>query len=117
MLVSDNGPCFTNLKFAEFTRENSIKHQLVRPYHQATNGQAESSVKIVKSDLRRMSGGTLETKLFTFLTLLQDNTPYHNWSYTSRNADEKEVTNKFGQVEAIHLYHCTPQPRSSEIPS
>ena len=37
------------------------------PWHQASNGQAESSVRIVKSGLRRMSGGTLETKLSWFL--------------------------------------------------
>ena len=92
LLVSDNGPCFTSLEFAEFTRKNGIKHKLVSPYHQASNGQAESLVKIVKIELRRMSGGTLERKLSTVPTLLQDNTPYHNWSYTCRTADKKLQT-------------------------
>ena len=63
LLVSDNGPCFISLEFAEFTRKNGIKHRVVRPYHQASNGLAENSVKIVK----RMSGGTLETKPSWFL--------------------------------------------------
>ena len=67
LFVSDNGPYFTSLEFAEFTRKNGIKHKLVSPYHQALNGQAESSAKIVKSGLRRMSVGTLETKLSRFL--------------------------------------------------
>ena len=61
-----------------------------------------------------MSGGN---KAISVPTLLQDNTPYHNWNYTSRTADEKEVTDKSGQVEVIHLYYCAPQPRLSEIPS
>ena len=67
LLVSDNSPCFTSLEFAEFTRKNGIKHKLVSHCHQASNDQAESSVKIVKSGLRMMSGGTLETKLSRFL--------------------------------------------------
>ena len=67
LLVRHNGPCFTSLEFAEFTRKNGIKHKLVCPYHQASNSLAESLVKIVKSGLRRISGGTLETKLSRFL--------------------------------------------------
>lgn len=67
LLVSNNGPCITSLQFAEFCRKNGIKHKLVSLYHQASNGQAESSVKLVKSRLRRMSGGTLETRLSWFL--------------------------------------------------
>ena len=59
LLVSENGLCFTSLEFAEFTRKNGIKHKLVSPYHQVSNGQAESLMKIVKSGLRRMSGGIM----------------------------------------------------------
>ena len=40
---------------------------MVSPYHQAANGQVESAVKIIKSGLRRISGGTLETKLSRIL--------------------------------------------------
>ena len=47
LIVSDNGPCFTGLKFAEFTSKNGIKHKLVDPYHQTSNDQAQSEVKIV----------------------------------------------------------------------
>ena len=82
LFVSDNGTCFTSLEFAEFTRKDGIKHKLVSPYHQATNSQAESSIKIVKSGLRRMSGGTLETKLSRFL-LSYRTTPYATTGVTS----------------------------------
>ena len=112
--MSDNGPYFIRLGFAEFTRRNDIKHKLVRLYHQASNFQAESAVKIDKSGLRRMSGGTLETKLSWFL-FSNRTTPHTTIRVTP--ADEKEVTDKSGQVVAIHFYHCTPQPRSSENPS
>ena len=67
LLVCDNSPYLTSLEFAEFTRKNGIKNKSVSLYHQISNGQTESSVKIVKSGLRRMSGGTLETKLSRFL--------------------------------------------------
>ena len=42
-----------------------------------------------------MSGGTLETKLSRFLLSY---TLYHNLNYISRTVDEKEVTDKSGQV-------------------
>ena len=77
LFVSDTGSCFTSLEFAEFTRKNGIKHKLVCSYHQASNGEDESSVKIVKSELRMMSGRTLETNLSR---VLQDNTPYYRSS-------------------------------------
>ena len=67
LLVSDNGPCFTSFKLTEFTKKKGIKLKLVSPYHQTSNGQAESALKIVKSGLRRISGRTLETKLSRFL--------------------------------------------------
>ena len=31
LFVSDNGPCFTSLEFAEFTRKNGIKYELLSP--------------------------------------------------------------------------------------
>ena len=67
LFVSDNDPCYTSLEFAEFTRKNGIKQKLVSPYYQASNGQTESVLKIVKSVLRRLRGGTQETKLSRFL--------------------------------------------------
>ena len=75
LFLSDNSPCFTSLEFAEFISKNGIQQILVSTYPQASNGQAESLVKIVKSRLRNMSDGTLETKLSRF-QLFYRTTPY-----------------------------------------
>ena len=69
LFVSDNGPCFTNLEFAEFTRKNDIKHKLVS--HQMARLKVQLNLL---SGLRRMLG-TLETKLSWFL-LSYRTTPY-----------------------------------------
>ena len=45
---SDNGPQFASYLFAEFTKDWNIKHSTSSPWNSRSNGQAESTVKIVK---------------------------------------------------------------------
>lgn len=52
-LVSDNGTQFTSHEFSEFMSNNSINHILTPPFHAQSNGEAEASVKIVKTALKK----------------------------------------------------------------
>lgn len=51
--VSDKGPQLTSDEFKSFMEKNGIKHILVAPYHPSSNGAAERSVQIAKSDLKK----------------------------------------------------------------
>ena len=53
VIVSDNGPQFTAREFRKFITEWNIKHMLSSPYHQQSNGKAESAVKIIKNLMRK----------------------------------------------------------------
>ena len=67
ILVTDNGPAFTSGEFEQFVKANGIKHVRTAPYHHASNGLAERSVQILKSGMKKLKDGTLETNLARFL--------------------------------------------------
>lgn len=50
-LVSDNGPQFTSVEFADFLTANGVKHVRIPPYHAASNGAAERMVQTIKRAL------------------------------------------------------------------
>jgi hypothetical protein len=47
-LVSDHGPPFNSVAFAEFPRKNHVKHKLTPVYHPSSNGQIERGVRTLK---------------------------------------------------------------------
>lgn len=51
-LVTDNATNFTSSVFQEFCIANGIKHLTISPYHPASNGQAENTVKTVKRGVK-----------------------------------------------------------------
>ena len=46
---------------------NGIRHLKTAPYHPASNGLAERAVQTVKSGVRHMAGGNLESKVVRYL--------------------------------------------------
>ncbi|KAK9730119.1 Integrase core domain [Popillia japonica] len=48
-ICSDNAKAFTSHEFQKFLNNSGIKHLTGAPYHAATNGLAESGVKIMKN--------------------------------------------------------------------
>jgi hypothetical protein len=68
-LVSDNGTCFTSQEFQIFTRKNGIKHIKSAPFRPATNGLAERAVQTLKQGLKKMSTGSVETKVSRVLSM------------------------------------------------
>lgn len=54
-IVTDNGVQFKNIEFETFTASFGIKHVFSAPGFPATNGQAESAVKIVKKGIRAVT--------------------------------------------------------------
>ena len=67
IIVTDNGSNFTSAEFEEFLRLNGIKHVRSAPFHPSSNGLAERAVQSFKAGMKRMNGGTVETKLSRFL--------------------------------------------------
>ena len=79
-LVTDNGPQFVSDDFAQFTKQNGVKHIHCAPYHPATNGLAEQFVQSLKMALKA-SVNTTQSSEFPVQQL--EHTTYHYWGVTS----------------------------------
>ena len=66
-VVTNNGPCFVGAEFEEFLSSNGIKHITSAPYHPSSNGLAERSVQIVKKGLKKITRGSMRTRLAQIL--------------------------------------------------
>ena len=67
-VVTDNGPQSTSYEFKNFMSANGIKHQLIPPYHPASNGQVERIVQDFKKSLKtKPTGRSVSHQVSTFL--------------------------------------------------
>jgi Integrase zinc binding domain/Integrase core domain len=51
-LVSDGGPAFKSERFQSFLAQNNMKHIISPPGHPSSNGQAENTIRTVKTSIR-----------------------------------------------------------------
>ena len=67
LIVTDNGTCFKSEEFESFLEQNGIKHVTSAPYHPASNGLAERAVQILTRGLKKVTSGTLRSRVDTVL--------------------------------------------------
>ena len=68
IVVTDNGSNFTSEEFEDFLKQNEIRDIRTAPYHPASNRLAERAVQTFKDGMKKMSGGSAETRASRFLT-------------------------------------------------
>lgn len=111
-LCSDNGPSFISSEFEHFCKSNGITHLTSPEYHPASNGQAESYVKIIKKALKSilLSGignNNLNIKLNEFLF------NYRNSVHSTTNKTPAQVL--FGRNLRCRLDLLNPKsPEASD---
>ena len=68
-IVTYNGSAFTSKEFKTFLQQNGIQQIRTAPYHPASNGQAERTVRTFKTTLNKKlhEKGTINQKLQRFL--------------------------------------------------
>lgn len=86
-IVSDNGVQFTSEKFKAFVDAHDIRHVLTSPGFPATNGQAESAVKVIKKGVKAALN-------------------------SSSSKDIKQIVNEF-----LFDYRSTPHTATMESPA
>ena len=67
VVVSDNATTFTSNEFSEFLKRNGVRHVRTPPYHPASNGLVERAVQTFKDGMKRLTKGSLNTRLQRFL--------------------------------------------------
>ena len=67
IVVTDNGSNFVSREFEDFLKQNGIRHIKTAPCHPPSNGMAERAVQALKEGMKKMNGGSVETRVSQFL--------------------------------------------------
>lgn len=108
-LVSDNGTSFTSREFESFCGLNGIQHVTSPAYFPASNGQAESFVKVIKKGIKTslLSGHSIQDSYAKLLKFLFD---YRNSVNTTTGLSPAEVV--YGRKLRTRLDLINPKPPS-----
>ncbi|XP_045541427.1 uncharacterized protein K02A2.6-like [Papilio machaon] len=113
-IVSDNGTSFCSQQFLNFCAGNGITHLTTPAYHPASNGQAESSVKVIKKGIKSSllaSRSAKECKLRLLKFLLD----YRNSIHSTTGLSPAELV--YGRKLRTRLDLIKPSsPSSSCVP-
>ncbi|XP_050529608.1 uncharacterized protein LOC126899076 [Daktulosphaira vitifoliae] len=71
-ITTDGAKCFSGIEFENYCKKLGIRHLMGAPFHPASNGCAESGVKIVKQFLKKCSFSLNQLNKFL---LMHRNTP------------------------------------------
>ena len=100
VVVSDNATTFTSDEFANFLKRNGIKHVRTPPYHPASNGLIERAVQTFKEGMRRLTEGSINTRVSRFLF------KYRITPHSTTGVPPAELV--FGRKLRSHLDHLRP---------
>lgn len=90
-IVSDNAPQYSSKEFKEFADKYGFKHTTSSPNYPKSNGLAESTVKIVKSLLKKCKQDNTDpyTALLNFRNSPKENSPSPANLLFNRNLNER----------------------------
>ena len=91
VVVTDNGSNFVNREFEDFLKQNGIRHIRTAPYHPASNGMTERAVQTFKEGMKKMNGGSVETRVSRFLARYRITPQTSAGVVSGRTASRKET--------------------------
>ncbi|XP_028159218.1 uncharacterized protein K02A2.6-like [Ostrinia furnacalis] len=114
-IVTDNGTSFSSHEFIHFCKLNGISRMTSPPYHPASNGQAESYVKIIKRGIRSVVQ-TSKSIRESRLKLLKYVFDYRNSSHSTTGESPAQLV--FSRQLRSRLDLMSPRPPApSSAPS
>lgn len=112
-IVSDNGPQFRSFEFQQFCKLNGIKHTLIPPYHPASNGAAENTVKSVKNALIKAFGDKQNSKVSTSCLIARYLLNYRSSVHSTTKRTPASMM--FGRELRIRLDNVRPKCKQMTV--